>query len=199
MKRLLKLAEKIKNKELRKKTIEFLKNPEITNKKFKYPSSKFEDAPAGPMDFHHAYPGGLLDHTYSVVLSCISVAENLQKVYPDIKINTDHLISAALLHDIMKIFIFRWNNGVVLQTDTLMDHGIWAAAELYARDFPEEVIHIVASHFGPSGPNPPQTTEAIILHFVDQLDAMVDANINFMKNEKLRVLFLPEEEKKSSK
>ncbi len=195
MKRLLKLAEKIKDKKLREKTIEFLKNPEITNKKFKYPGAALKDAPAGPSDFHHAYPGGLLDHTYSVTLSCISVAENLQRVYPNLKVNMDHLISAGLLHDIMKIFIFHWDAGMVKQTDTLMDHGIWAAAELYARGFPEEVVHIVASHFGPSGPNPPQTTEAIILHHVDQLDAMVDANINFIKNQKIKLLLLPEEEK----
>ena len=49
-------------------------------------------------------------------------------------------------------------------------------SELYARGFPEPVIHIVASHFGDQGPTPPQTIEAVIFHYADNLDAVLNAD-----------------------
>jgi hypothetical protein len=47
-------------------------------------------------------------------------------------------------------------------------------AELYHREFPEQVIHIVASHFGEGGPTPPRNFEALILHYVDTLFSLVE-------------------------
>ncbi|MEE9405803.1 MAG: HD domain-containing protein, partial [Candidatus Aenigmarchaeota archaeon] len=59
-----------------------------------------------------------------------------------------------------------WEN-----TESLLDHTMLGTAELYARGFPEKVVHIVASHFGEEGPTPPQTIEALLFHKMDNLDA----------------------------
>ncbi|MEM7826614.1 MAG: HD domain-containing protein [Candidatus Aenigmatarchaeota archaeon] len=183
MKRLLELAKLINDKELREKTIELLKNTRISNKyfkKYKEKGIKIDKAFGGPSNFHHAYSGGLVEHTYAVTTFCIELAKNLEKVY-NIKINMDYLISAALLHDIMKIFYFKRVGKNIISADVMLDHGIWACCELYLRDFPEEIIHIIASHFGPSGPNPPQTIEAIILFYADSLDASIDSLLHRKK------------------
>jgi 7,8-dihydroneopterin 2',3'-cyclic phosphate phosphodiesterase len=50
-------------------------------------------------------------------------------------------------------------------------------AELYRREFPEQVIHIVASHFGESGPTPPRTIEALILHYVDNILSIIESYV----------------------
>jgi len=176
MKNLIDLANLIGDENLRKKTIELLKNIKITNKNFeKYEKdkTKFEEAFGGTSEFHHPYKGGLVDHTYTVTKICIEIANIFENVYK-IKINKDFLISASLLHDVMKIYSFKKEGDVTMSSDAKIDHGTWMCCELYARGFPEEVIHIIASHFGPNGPTPPQTTEALILFYVDSLDSTIE-------------------------
>lgn len=178
-KELIELAKLIKNENLREKTIELIKNIEITNTNFKkYEKYKidFSKAYGGPTTFHHAYEGGLIDHTIAVTKICISLAKILEESY-GIIINKDYLIAGAILHDIMKVFCYKKVKGGVISNEVMLDHGIWACCELYLRDFPEEVIHIIASHFGPSGANPPQTIEALILFYADSIDATIESLI----------------------
>jgi 7,8-dihydroneopterin 2',3'-cyclic phosphate phosphodiesterase len=59
----------------------------------------------------------------------------------------------------------------------LLDHSSLGLAELYKREFPEEVLHLVISHTGSSN-NPPRTLEALILHYVDTLLALVEFGIS---------------------
>lgn len=187
MKRLIELAKKIKDKDLREKTLDVLKNFEIKNKHFKkYKKIPLDKAFGGPTQFHHDYEGGLVEHTYSVTLLCLQMADVFEKVY-GLEVNRDHLIAGALLHDIMKMYWYKKEGNLVVSTDAMIDHGIWACCELYLRDFPEEVIHIIASHFGPQGPNPPQTIEAIILFYADSLDANIDMH---RRKKEFEVLFL---------
>jgi len=191
VKKLMKIAELIKDKELRDKTITLLKNIKISNKHFKkYKKIDIGKAFAAPSNFHHAYEGGLVDHTVSVASLCIEMAKKIEENYK-ININKDTLISAAVLHDIMKVFCFKKTKGLVVSVNKL-DHGIWACCELYLRDFPEDVIDIIASHFGPNGPNPPKTIEALILFYADNLDTMVDSIVR-PKKENAQIIFMGSE------
>ncbi len=188
MQRLITLAKRIKNPELREKTIEFLKNPEVSNEYFKrYERMKFEEAYGGTSEFHHGYKGGLLDHTYSVALLCLQIAEHLEKMY-NLKINKDYLLSAALLHDIMKVYCFEKKGGVVVHRETGLEHLVWGCCELYARGFPEEVIHIVAAHAGQQGTVQPQSIEAWILFYADTIDAMMETVITAKDKPKIILL-----------
>jgi len=174
---LLKLADKIKNKELRKKVVDVLKHPALFHRGLanEYNSVDIKEAPAS-VQFHHVYSGGLLEHTYSVTLLSINFIEHMKKVYKT-ELDSDSLIAAALVHDIGKLWGFKkGENGNWESTDLSLDHTMLGTAELYARGFPEKVLHIVASHFGSEGPTPPQTMEAVIFHAIDNLDAVIGTN-----------------------
>ncbi|MBL7160146.1 MAG: HDIG domain-containing protein [Candidatus Aenigmarchaeota archaeon] len=188
MKRLLAFANKIKNKKLREKTIKLLKEPAISNKEMIYPKAKLEKAPSW-VGAHHNYEGGLLDHTVSVVNLCLSMADNFEKMYK-VKVNTDYLISGALLHDIMKVFILKKRGRNWELTGSLLDHADFSACELYARGFPEEVVHIVAAHGGDSGASYPRTPEATLVYYADVLDASIESQIHASPLQNLQLLLM---------
>jgi 7,8-dihydroneopterin 2',3'-cyclic phosphate phosphodiesterase len=171
MKRLIELANKIKDRELRKKVLDVLRDPRLTNKSLKYAGSDLKETPAS-VNWHHVKKGGLIEHTYSVTLMSISIAEVVEKVYKT-PIDYDSMIAASLLHDIGKLWGTKKTSRGWEATSLTLDHTILGTSELYARGFPEPVLHIVASHFGDQGPTPPQTIEAVIFHYADSLDAIL--------------------------
>jgi len=173
MKELLKMAERIKNEELRKKTVSILKNPTLSNSNFSGKHSKFENAPAS-LNWHHVYDGGLAEHTLSVTRMSVRIAQVLKSVY-GIEADMDVLIAGCLLHDIGKVFEYIKSGGDWDSSDILLDHTMLGTSELYARGFPPEVIHMVASHFGDKGPTPPMTIEAKILSNIDLFDAELES------------------------
>ncbi len=170
-KKLLGLANEIRDKELRKKVTDMIKNPKLTNKKFAYKSISMHDAPAS-LGWHHVHEGGLAKHTYVVTKLCMNIAEFMQENY-GFALDRDALIAGALLHDIAKLFDMKKEGKGFDSTELSIDHIIMGSAELYARGFPESVIHLVASHFGEQGTTSPQTAEAVILHHADTLDAII--------------------------
>ena len=201
---LAKLAEKIKDKELRKKVVDILNNLELSNKNFKkYPKEDLKTA--GSMFVIQSSGFGPIErdvfvHTSTLVDLCEKICESFEKNYK-LKLNKDYLIAAALLHDIMKAFEYvRNSKGQLEPTGILLDHTMLATSELYARDFPEEVIHIVASHFGEGGPTPPRTFEALVFHYLDSLVSLVEyynkAQKNIQEQMKDQILYLTEEELK---
>jgi len=182
---LLEFAGRIKDPKLRRMTIETLRNPgSPSNKSFKLSQVPFEQAPAS-LDWHHAKAGGLVEHTYAVTKICISVAEDLKRIYKA-EIDMDALIAGALLHDIGKVWGIRKTKSGKWQSEgTTIDHTMLGAAELHARHFPEKIVHMVAAHFGDQGPTPPQTIEAYILHVIDNMDAVLNSNLEEEKLVKL--------------
>ena len=195
MKRLIEFAKKIKDEKLRKKTIEILQNPKISNKAMKYPAADYSKMPAWAVGAHHSYDGGLLDHTYSVTKNAIEIANNLKKIYKA-KISMDHLIAGALLHDIMKVFLIKKKGKAWDFTGCVLDHADFSGCELYARDFPEEVVHIVIAHGGEMcyTAAAPRTIEAAIVSQCDMLDSSLETMINEKSDlEQLKMMFmLPE-------
>jgi putative nucleotidyltransferase with HDIG domain len=174
---ILALAGKIKDAKLRKMTTETLKNPgQLSNRNMKLPQAPFGQAPAS-MEWHHAKTGGLVEHTYFVTKVCISVAEEISKVYKA-DIDMDALIAGCLLHDIGKVWGVRKSKSGKWQfSGSTIDHTMLGTAELHARHFPEKVVHIVAAHFGDQGPTPPQTIEAYLLHTIDNMDAILNSSV----------------------
>lgn len=176
MKRLIELAEKIKDNELRKKTLDLLKDPKISNKTMQYPKANLEKVQPW-VQAHHAYEGGLLDHIVSVTEISIAMAKTFHKVYKK-DVNMDHVIAGALLHDIMKVFMVK-ESGKEL-TGAQLDHAVFSACELYSRGFPEEVVDIVASHGGEMGMQSanPRTLEAFIVFQADVSDSAGESFIH---------------------
>ena len=168
--KLIELAKKIKDEKLRSKTIELIKDPKLTNPFFSHHERESIENVRTPFSVNNVIVyRELVKHTTAVVEMCIQLADIIEKNY-GITINRDYLIAGALLHDIMKVY--EWKEGQ--RTDILIDHADLIALELYKRDFPEEVIHIVISHPGDSS-SPPRTVEALILHYVDTLAALIES------------------------
>ena len=141
----------------------------------------FRRAPAAK-GFHHVYIGGLLEHTLSVVRLLDRAAGHYAGV------NRDLLIAGGILHDIGKIYEFSYER-IVEYSDPgrLVGHIVMGVEMVDAKiaaipDFPEqtamELRHLILSHHGVleyGSPKRPKTLEALIVHYMDDLDAKVNA------------------------
>jgi len=140
----------------------------------------FEDfnKSAAAVKYHHAYSGGLIEHSVKVARNCIRVSGN----YPEL--NQDLLIAGALLHDIGKIE--EYYTGLTIKiTDegNLLGHiamGYGMVREKIGKinGFPgktaKELLHIIISHHGYKefgSPRVPETPEAFVVYHMDHLDA----------------------------
>jgi 7,8-dihydroneopterin 2',3'-cyclic phosphate phosphodiesterase len=198
MKRLLKCAEKIKDEDLRKKVVDYIKDHTLSNKNFKkYKPENLDDAGSyfgvsssslGPVE------RDVVNHT----LILTEVVEEVAKIYMKrfgLKLEIDNLIAASLVHDIAKTFENRRDkDGDLEPTGISLDHTMLGVAELFARDFPEEVIHIVASHPGESSPTPPRSFEAVIFHNLDSLCSVVEYYVMSRKRIAERILALSDDQ-----
>ncbi len=147
----------------------------------------FRKAPAAK-GFHHAYIGGLLEHTLSVT-QLLDLATGHYR-----NLNRDLVIAGGILHDIGKIHELSFN-GTMNYTDEgrLVGHIVLAvefvnekiaAIESFPRQLALELRHILLSHHGVlefGSPKRPKTLEALIVNFMDDLDAKTNAFSEFMK------------------
>ena len=142
----------------------------------------FRQAPAGVKN-HHAYHGGLLDHTVSLMETALVVAPR----YP--AVNIDLLVFGAFLHDLGKIRELTYSPdlgysdqgqllGHLVQGVVMLDEMIHQTKKQSGEDFPEELAnqlrHMIVSHHGTlefGSPKVPMTLEAITLHYLDSMDA----------------------------
>ncbi len=136
-------------------------------------------APAAK-SIHHAYMGGLLEHTLSVCHICNKICD----LYPDL--DRDILISAAALHDLGKAReILPGASRDYSSQGKLLGH-IFLGLDMMdpfldkAKDLDPDLImhlkHIIISHHGElefGSPKRPKTREAFVLHFADNLDAKI--------------------------
>jgi 3'-5' exoribonuclease len=155
--------------------------------------ARFQHAPAAK-GIHHAYRGGLLEHS----LSMAGVASLLADHYRGI--DRDLVIAGALLHDIGKTVELQNEVGVIDYTDVgrLKGHVV-IGSEFIARTaeeingFPKQLLthlqHLVLSHHGKQefgSPVVPMTAEALLLSFIDDMDAkmsLVDQLSSKLKSE----------------
>jgi 3'-5' exoribonuclease len=146
----------------------------------------FRRAPAAK-GFHHIYLGGLLEHTLSVV----RLLDHAAKHYP--QLNRDLLIAGGILHDIGKIYEFSYDGLIAYSDEGRMIGHLVMGVEMIDKkieaipDFPVqlalELRHIILSHHGEfefGSPKRPKTLEALVIHFMDDLDAKVNAFESFV-------------------
>ena len=172
---LFKLAEKIEDEDLRKKVIDFIKNPIPTHKDIENTNITLEDSPAS-IKWHHKYKGGLIEHTLATTKMALKMAEALEEVY-DLKLDKDLIIAGGLLHDIMKPQNYI-EDDETNKYDHIpnfhLEHLTLMVAEMYKKDMPMELIKIVASHHGEHGAMRPDSIEGWLLHYADNLDASLN-------------------------
>jgi 3'-5' exoribonuclease len=142
---------------------------------------KLKRAPAA-MSMHHAFVGGLIEHTVSLIGLGRAVAAH----YPEL--DFDLLLAGIVLHDIGKIDELSYERATNYTTaGRLLGHI--TIGTLLVREkikaipgFPEPLAilieHLILSHHGTyefGSPSLPQTREAIALHFLDDLDSKMAA------------------------
>ena len=157
---------------------------------------QFRSAPAGIKN-HHAYRGGLLEHT----LSLMEVAAVVGPLYEGL--DADLLLMGAFLHDMGKTVELTYEPdlgysdsgqllGHLIQGVDLLNQKVVSVAEQSGEEFPEELSnrlkHMIVSHHGQyeyGSPKLPMTLEAIALHHLDNLDAklhcarqMIEEDVN---------------------
>lgn len=146
----------------------------------------FKTAPAAKK-MHHAYLGGLLEHTLSMAL----LADRIAGHYGGI--DRDLLIAGAVLHDIGKIREFEYRTSIEYSDEgRLVSHIVIGIQMLEEKlqgleDFPVELAsllkHMIISHHGArefGSPEPPKTIEAVLLNYIDEIDSKVNGIREFM-------------------
>lgn len=140
--------------------------------------ARFCECP-GAQTHHHAFLGGLVQHSVTVARICRTLAAE----YP--AVDSDLLITAALLHDIGKVDELSWSasieytvEGRLLGHVVLGERRLRSAVDALRRPVNSGLVirlsHAMLSHHGElewGSPKRPSTLEALLLHHADNLDA----------------------------
>ncbi|GLI34539.1 CRISPR-associated endonuclease Cas3'' [Desulforhabdus amnigena] len=180
LEKLKKIVGKIKRRSLVQLMRQILRDRELME--------RFKLAPAAK-SMHHAYLGGLLEHTAAVA----ELASRISEHYPGL--DRDLLIVGAILHDIGKIEEFVYDLSIdYSHSGRLLGHMILGVQILEEKlstlkNFPgEEALllkHLILSHHGDAqfgAVKLPMTREAFVLHFADDLDAKMNTLTRIMED-----------------
>jgi len=179
MDRLIQISRTVENEHLSRLLAAFFEDPAFVE--------LFKTAPAAKK-MHHAYLGGLLEHTLSIVRLIQAISAHYKGI------DTDLLLTGGILHDIGKVHEFTYETHIdYSDAGRLLNHIVIGVEMLEKKiatlhDFPDDLAlvlkHLIVSHHGIrdfGSPEPPKTLEAIILNYLDELDAKVNAVRTFME------------------
>lgn len=168
---LAQLVSSVKNVYIRALLDSFFSKEEFLND-FKYHSAA--------KSVHHAYLGGLLEHTVTVA----KIGESLCEHYPIA--NKELVIAGCLLHDIGKLYeLSGFPENDYTDIGNMMGHIPIGTEMIHDQiqkidHFPKELAmllkHIMLSHHGEyeyGSPKRPKTIEAMIVHSADNVDSRI--------------------------
>ena len=170
---LVKTAEGLRDPWLRTLVVKIVSDPAI--------APRMKRAPAAKM-MHHAYLGGLLEH----VMSLCGLARAVAGHYPEL--NLDLLLTGVMLHDVGKLDELSYERAISYTAEGQLLGHIVMEVESVSRvmdgieGFPAQlktiVQHLLISHHGEyafGSPKLPMIREALVLHFLDDLDSKLAA------------------------
>jgi 3'-5' exoribonuclease len=142
----------------------------LTDKFFSYPAS---------IGVHHMYLGGLLEHS-------VAVARMAKEAAQCVGGDQDIVVAGSLLHDIGKVEemeikgAFQYSDKGRLLGHISLGVVIFEDLTKKASSFPQQISdilkHIIISHHGVEewgSPRKPMCVEALIVHYIDNLDAKI--------------------------
>ena len=175
------LAKSVENSYLNQLLVNLLNDSEF--------AVRFKEAPAAK-SLHHAWLGGLLEHTLSLCKLCKLTAQH----YPEV--NLDLLMTGAIIHDIGKIEELEYNRNFNYSTKgQLLGHMIIELDLVNQKiseiqEFPLQlktlVQHLIVSHHGEyefGSPKLPMFPEALLLHCLDNLDSKLASMLSLIGND----------------
>jgi 3'-5' exoribonuclease len=149
----------------------------------------FKNAPAAKK-LHHVYVGGLLEHTLSLSNLILQIGNHYGGL------NLDLLLTGGILHDIGKVHELTYSRAFdYSDAGRLLGHIMLGVEMINEKisllpDFPHDVAlelkHLIISHHGQyeyGSPKRPKTVEALILSYLDDLDAKVEDLQSFIQRE----------------
>ena len=173
---LMKLKDKVECSKLKQLLDSFFVEDEEFQKNFKHHSAA--------KTIHHAFQGGLLQHTLRVTQLCYFFA----KQYPIL--NRDLLLTAALFHDIGKITeLSDFPQNDYTDEGQLIGHIVIgyqmvkdriATIEGFPKKLENELLHCILAHQGKleyGSPKVPALIEAVALNYADDMDAKMEIMI----------------------
>jgi 3'-5' exoribonuclease len=177
---LLALVGAISDKHVRELVMAFLEDEDVAHRLRRSAAAK---------TVHHAYAGGLLEHT----VSCLKLAHRLADQYP--QVDRDLLVAGAFFHDLGKIRELQGErNAEYTDEGRLVGHLVMAAQWIHdkarrigvPRDLEHHIVHLVLAHHGRldyGSPKVPMTLEALLTHYIDEVDSRVNSWLNLMGRE----------------
>ena len=164
---LLALADGVEHEGLKALLAAFFRNQEF--------AGEFKRAP-GAMYLHHAFVGGLLEHSLGVAQ--IARASALGR-----ELDVDLLTAGALLHDVGKLKEFEVTTSIKGSEEGMLRGHVVMGEEMVRAKAREtgldehallKLSHMILSHHGAlenGSPKKPMFVEAVLLHYADQMDA----------------------------
>jgi len=164
----------IENRDLRALLGKFLNDAEFVE--------QFKRAPAA-VQLHHAYVGGLIEHTCNV----LKLAALVCPLYP--QVSRDVVLAGIFLHDAGKVRELAYETNFEYTNEgQLIGHLVQCVLWVHdkcrqleaetGRPFPADIElalkHLILSHHGKyefGSPRLPATREAVMVHYLDNLDA----------------------------
>jgi len=150
---------------------------------------------------HHAYLGGLLEHSLSVTRTCVFLAEKYADYYPEMKPPLDKslVVAGGILHDIGKLReMERRPEGsahtaegslighILLGRDMVREAAVAMRDEAPDADTLLRLEHLIVAHqrlpeWG--SPVPPMTPEALLVHYADDVDAKYQMMVAILRED----------------
>ena len=192
----------MENRYLRELLMLFVNDEEIRSLWKKAPAAK---------GMHHVYLGGLLEHALSLSKLALDVVKHYNSAeatlleeeastddlsHPSRGINEDLLVSGAILHDIGKIYELSYDKSFDYTDEGRLLGHITIGIEMIGKkvsqvpDFPRELAtllkHLILSHHGHlafGSPKRPKTVEAVMLHYLDDMDSKIQSIQSLIKKD----------------
>jgi 3'-5' exoribonuclease len=168
---------------LRKLALETLNDAEVKKRFLRAPAAK---------SVHHAFVGGLAEHTLSVCRVLDLLAGHYRNYYGK-AVSRDHLLIGGLFHDIGKIYELSFERGTEYTKEgQLVGHHvigcelvdrIAARIPQFPADLKIEVKHLILAHHGKleyGSPKVPHSIEALMVHYMDDLDSKINTILDFV-------------------
>ena len=184
--RAIEILREVKNPDLLALLAKFIKDENF--------EAAFKRAPAARTN-HHAHLGGLLEHT----LNLLELALLVLPRYPDV--SRDLVLAGIFLHDSGKTAElacttnFAYTNqgqliGHIVLTATWIHEKVREIEAETGQPFPPNLVaalqHIIVAHHGRyefGSPKLPATAEAIMVHYLDNLDAKLTMVFNAIEGD----------------
>ncbi|RPJ02333.1 MAG: HD domain-containing protein, partial [Deltaproteobacteria bacterium] len=176
---LIQASEKMGNPHLRRLLSLFWEDRDFIEQLKKAPASK---------KIHHAFIGGLLEHTLSLTELVVKNCSHYEGL------DLDLLVTGAILHDLGKVEELSYHRSFdYSDRGRLLGHIILGLEKVGEKirqlpDFPEDLSlvlkHLLLSHHGQyvyGSPKKPMTLEAVMLHYLDDMDAKINGIKEFLR------------------